>query len=189
MRLAQRSRARPSQPMSRRELAELVNRYVWDTFRQRTGLDENYVGKLERGVVRWPNELYRAGLRAVLGVGDDVDLGFRARGAPRAAGPDDEQPPWTVSMAVASASVLDAMTPAASPNRIGPPEIAQVRGAAQAFAAWDDRYGGLARDAPIALLRWSVGLLRSRAGPAERHSELLASIAHLAHTCGFMAFD
>jgi hypothetical protein len=176
--------------MSRRELAELVNRYVWDNFRQRTGLDENYIGKLERGVVRWPNDLYRAGLRAVLGVGDDADLGFRAtRGGPQTVGPDDEQPPWSVSMAVASASVLDAMTPAGPPNRIGPPEIEQVRGAAQAFAAWDNLYGGLARDAPIALLRWSVGLLRSRACPAELHAELLSAVAHLAHTCGFMAFD
>jgi len=190
VRLAQRSRARPSQPMSRRELADLVNRYVWDNFRQRTGLDENYIGKLERGVVRWPNDLYRAGLRAVLGVGDDADLGFRAtRGTPHAMGPDDGPPPWTVSLALASASVLDGMTSAAPPNRIGLPEIDQVRGAAQAFAAWDNLYGGLARDAPIALLRWSVGLLRSQACPAELHSELLSAAAHLAHTCGFMAFD
>ena len=40
IRLSQPSRARPSQPMSRRELAELVNHYVWDNFQQRTGLDE-----------------------------------------------------------------------------------------------------------------------------------------------------
>ena len=84
IRVSQPSRIRPSQPMSRRELAHLVNQYVWDIFQQRTGLDENYIGKLERGVVRWPNDVYRAGLRAVLGVGDDADLGFpRPRPSPR----------------------------------------------------------------------------------------------------------
>jgi hypothetical protein len=190
VRLAQRSRSRPSQPLSRRELAELVNRYVWDNFRQRTGLDENYIGKLERGVVRWPNDLYRTGLRAVLGVADDADLGFRpTRRAQQPADTADASPAWSMSMAVASASVLDAMSPAAPPNRIGPPEIEQIRGAAQAFAAWDNLYGGLARDAPIALLRWSVGLLRSRACPAALQPELLTAVAHLAHTSAFMAFD
>ena len=115
--------------------------------------------------------------------------------APPAASPQpagqlgDQSPAWTVSMAVASASVLDAMTPAAPPNHIGPPEIDQITGAAHAFAAWDNRYGSLARDAPIALLRWSVGLLRSRACPAALQPELLSAVAHLAHTCGFMAFD
>ena len=92
-------------------------------------------------------------------------------------------------MAVASASVLDAVTLAGPPSRVGRPEIDQIQAAAQAFAAWDSRYGGLARDAPIALLRWSAGLLRSRACPATLRSDLLSAVAHLAHTCGSMAFD
>jgi cytochrome c551/c552 len=188
-RLSQPSRVRPSQPMSRRELAELVNQYVWDNFQQRTGLDENYIGKLERGVVRWPNDVYRAGLRAVLGVGDDADLGFRPTRGPLSPGPGDESPAWITSMAVAAASVLDAMTLSTPPSRVGRPEIDQIREAAQAFAAWDNRYGGLARDAPIALLRWSAGLLRSRTCPVPLQPELLSAVAHLAHTCGFMAFD
>jgi tetratricopeptide (TPR) repeat protein len=189
IRLSQPSRVRPSQPMSRRELAELVNQYVWDNFQQRTGLDENYIGKLERGVVRWPNDVYRAGLRAVLGVGDDADLGFRPTRGPLSPGPGDESPAWITSMAVAAASVLDAMTLSTPPSRVGRPEIDQIREAAQAFAAWDNRYGGLARDAPIALLRWSAGLLRSRTCPVPLQPELLSAVAHLAHTCGFMAFD
>jgi hypothetical protein len=190
IRLSQPSRVRPSQPMSRRELAELVNQYVSDNFQQRTGLDENYIGKLERGVVRWPNDVYRAGLRAVLGVGDDADLGFRPTRGPLSPGhPGDESPAWITSMAVAAASVLDAMTLATPPSRVGRPEIDQIREAAQAFAAWDNRYGGLARDAPIALLRWSAGLLRSRTCPLPLQPELLSAVAQLAHTCGFMAFD
>jgi hypothetical protein len=176
--------------MSRRELADLVNQYVWDNFQQRTGLDENYIGKLERGVVRWPNDVYRAGLRAVLGVGDDADLGFRPARAPLSPGQaGDGSPPWIMSMAVAAASVLDAMTLTTPPSRVGRPEIDQIREAAQAFAAWDNRFGGMARDAPIALLRWSAGLLRSRTCPVPLQPELLSAVAQLAHTCGFMAFD
>jgi len=38
-------------------------------------------------------------------------------------------------MAVASASVLDAVTLAAPPSRVGRPEIDQIRVTAQAFAA------------------------------------------------------
>ncbi|MFE3445465.1 hypothetical protein ACFXNW_20745 [Nocardia sp. NPDC059180] len=40
-------------------------------------LSGNYIGKLERGVFRWPNADFRAGIRAVLGVQTDADLGFR----------------------------------------------------------------------------------------------------------------
>ena len=190
IRVSQPSRIRPSQPMSRRELADLVNQYVWDNFQQRTGLDENYIGKLERGVVRWPNDVYRAGLRAVLGVRDDADLGFRPARGPLSPGqPGDESPAWIMSMAVAAASVLDAMTLATPPGRVGRPEIDQIREVAQAFAAWDNRFGGMARDAPIALLRWSAGLLRSRTCPVPLQPELLSAVAQLAHTCGFMAFD
>ena len=188
IRVSQPSRIRPSQPMSRRELAHLVNQYVWDIFQQRTGLDENYIGKLERGVVRWPNDVYRAGLRAVLGVGDDADLGFRPARGPLSPGqPGDESPAWIMSMAVAAASVLDAMTLATPPGRGGrdrpdPRGGPGVRGVGQPLR-W------MARDAPIALLRWSAGLLRSRTCPVPLQPELLSAVAQLAHTCGFMAFD
>lgn len=38
-RMAQPSRSRPSQPLSRKELAELVNRHIWDHHRQQTPVD------------------------------------------------------------------------------------------------------------------------------------------------------
>lgn len=40
------------------------------------GMDAHYVGKLERGVVRWPNHDYRAALRATLRAATDTELGF-----------------------------------------------------------------------------------------------------------------
>ncbi|GLY98805.1 hypothetical protein [Actinoplanes sp. NBRC 103695] len=62
--------------MSRQELAEAVNAYLWTTFHRRTSLDASYVGKLENGKHRWPNKDYRQGFRAVLEVETDAELGF-----------------------------------------------------------------------------------------------------------------
>jgi hypothetical protein len=70
------SPTRLAECVSRQELAELVNAYVWNRFQVKVELDANYLGKLERGVVGWPSAMYREALRAILGVSDDAVLGF-----------------------------------------------------------------------------------------------------------------
>jgi hypothetical protein len=70
------SRQTPGACLSRQELAELVNAWIFDHAHERTELDDKYIGKLERGVIRWPNKLYRQALRAVLMVQTDAQLGF-----------------------------------------------------------------------------------------------------------------
>ena len=62
--------------MSRRELADAVNAYLWDTYRRKENLTENDIGKLERGVTRWPSERRREAFRTVLGATTDAELGF-----------------------------------------------------------------------------------------------------------------
>jgi hypothetical protein len=62
--------------MSRQELAEAVNAYVFTATRRVYAMDAHYVGRLERGARRWPNADYRTGFRAVLGVDTDSALGF-----------------------------------------------------------------------------------------------------------------
>ncbi|WP_181718740.1 hypothetical protein [Nocardia gipuzkoensis] len=64
-------------PLSRAELADEVNAWVYRRTGRVVQLSGNYIGKLERGVFRWPNADYRAGLKAVLGVETDAELGFR----------------------------------------------------------------------------------------------------------------
>jgi hypothetical protein len=64
------------QVMSRRELAEAVSAYLWHHHQHQTSIDENYIGKLERGDHRWPNDLRREAFRAVLNVSRDAELGF-----------------------------------------------------------------------------------------------------------------
>lgn len=62
--------------MSRQELAQAVNAHVFTATGRVVSLDGNYIGKLERGAIRWPYEPYRAALRAVLGATRDADLGL-----------------------------------------------------------------------------------------------------------------
>lgn len=62
--------------MSRQELAEAVNAYLWDTYREKENLTENDIGKLERGVTRWPGERRREAFRAILHANTDDELGF-----------------------------------------------------------------------------------------------------------------
>jgi hypothetical protein len=68
--------------MSRAELAEAVCTWLWETTETKYELDGHYIAKLERGAVRWPGAAYRAGLRYVLNVGDDSELGFVPPGGP-----------------------------------------------------------------------------------------------------------
>jgi hypothetical protein len=66
----------PGECLSRSELAEAVNAWLWTTTGKRFELDAHHLAKYERGVVRFPIAPYRAGLRAVLGVTSDAELGF-----------------------------------------------------------------------------------------------------------------
>lgn len=70
------SRQVPGEALSRREVAEAANAWLYEKTKKTTAFDANYVAKLERGVVRWPSAYYRAGLRAVLGVATDAELGL-----------------------------------------------------------------------------------------------------------------
>ncbi|MDQ3786427.1 MAG: hypothetical protein M3422_04190 [Actinomycetota bacterium] len=92
------------------EVAEAVNEWLWEATGRRYALDAHYVAKLERGVARWPNAAYRAGLRHVLNATDDAALGFvptrRAASGPLLPGPPVT--PWDTDLVVErAASVAD----------------------------------------------------------------------------------
>lgn len=86
----------PGTAMSRQELADRVNAYLFDRTGRLHELDDNYVGKLERGIIRWPHASYREALRAVLGAATDRELGFvntrRLAAAPVVHLPEPHQP-------------------------------------------------------------------------------------------------
>jgi hypothetical protein len=64
--------------MSRRELAQLASEFLAHP------IDEKYIGKLERGVYRWPSSAHRGAIRRALGDRSDRDLGFYVSRPPRA---------------------------------------------------------------------------------------------------------
>ena len=66
----------PGACLSRVELAEAVNDWLYRHTGRFGALDGNYIARLERGAVRRPGRDYRAGFRAVLGAMDDAELGF-----------------------------------------------------------------------------------------------------------------
>jgi hypothetical protein len=78
LRTARENRPSPSgsgRCMSRQELADAVNAQLARLGDSRI-VDANYIGKLERGVHRWPGGASRWAFRAVLSAQHDSDLGF-----------------------------------------------------------------------------------------------------------------
>lgn len=187
------------QPLSRGELADLVNAWVYEhTHAKRVvALDANYFGKLERGGIRWPQADYRAALRAVLGVGTDAELGFRRprRVAPTVASVDRKEFLRTAFgatagvMALPMTELLTSHQPTAVPSVVGAEEIDRIRITAGMFANWDASYGGgLVREAVAAQLRYCAQLLEARCAE-RRRGELFGAVGDLADVAAFMAFD
>lgn len=188
------------EPLTRQELAELVNAWVYEN----TGLtnvaevDANYIGKLEQGKIRWPqHEHRRAALRAALGVDTDSELGFRRprRERRQRASLDRQQvsrPLQASAAAVGGERGIDTFTvtePTPVPSMVGAREVREVRAAAQAFGNWDARYGGgFVREAVMAQLRFAVQLLNAQCSEQTR-ADLLSAVGYLGHVTGFMTFD
>jgi hypothetical protein len=63
-------------PMSRQELADAVNSYLRHEHGVHAGLDQDDIGRIERGYTRWPASRRRLGFREVLGASTEDELGF-----------------------------------------------------------------------------------------------------------------
>jgi len=61
--------------MSRQEVADAANVHL-QAVGVRAAVTAEYVGRLERGELRWPGAAYRRAFRAVFGVATDAELGF-----------------------------------------------------------------------------------------------------------------
>ncbi|MEV4708328.1 hypothetical protein [Actinoplanes sp. NPDC049316] len=130
---ARRRRLSPSgsgRPMSRQELAEAVNTYLADRYSAITSLDENDIGKLERGEYRWPREQRREALRAVLHAQSDQDLGFYIVRGPRTAPIDEHRNERSPDASQAVAARLQEIGSGAVENKT---DVGLVR---RAGAAW-----------------------------------------------------
>src|SRR5262249_5156592 len=140
------------------QLAELANAQVEVVTNAPGAMDADYIGKLERGIHRWPNKSYRVALRTVLHVPSDAGLGFfstRSRVATvvrspqaRIGGEDVERQSFLRVLAgsVAGLALTDplrefataaATTSSSGQRLVGLVEIDQIRHMARLFASQD----------------------------------------------------
>ncbi|WP_245746503.1 XRE family transcriptional regulator [Nocardia altamirensis] len=188
------SRVTPGQPMGRAELAEAVNDYLWRKHGQRRELDAHTIARYERGIVRWPNELYREAFRTVLGV-TDTELGFVASRKRRQ---PDNHPDGTLSV-----NLFSPFDPGVIPteylgltahdhqpvSRVGWTEVEQVQNATRETASAENLHGGgwaslTARNQLGSCVRYLDGL----AAPTIRRA-LLEAVGNLSGVAGYAAFD
>ncbi|MEU5850000.1 hypothetical protein [Saccharopolyspora shandongensis] len=180
------SRRIPDECMSRSELADEVNRYLFNSTGKRYDLDRHQIARYERGEVRWPGAAYRAGFRAVLGAKSDSELGFISRRqapAPsRSAGADEQPTGWHPSDVVATAEEMTSQDVTLSRRK------ALVSAAAVAGAALTEPLQGwlvrqrirLTGTSAISGLNWTAGGKsrdNSRAGTTHRPDYSLAKLS------------
>ncbi|GAB2986175.1 helix-turn-helix domain-containing protein [Saccharothrix stipae] len=200
--------AREGAGLTQAQLADLANAQVEVATGRLGAMDADYIGKLERGVHRWPHQSYRAALRVVLDVATDGDLGFfstRSRLAtvasvPRHAegGDDVERKAFLRVLAgsvvgIALTDPLAAFTgraAAGGTRRIGQAEVDHVRHLARMFASQDHQYGGgLSARAVVAQLSASAELTEGTFASTRARDELLTAVAELADTAAGLCFD
>ncbi|WP_157180355.1 hypothetical protein [Protofrankia coriariae] len=134
----------PGEPLSRQELAERVNRWTFHRDGRITEVDGNYIGKLERGVIRWPQRCYREALRAILRVETDRDLGFHRPARNANGGTDVDRQQFLRAAAVVSATAalpVPGTTAGAATASAEHPEILnRLRAAVTTPAGWRHAY-------------------------------------------------
>ena len=195
------SLAHPGYCLTRQELAELVNTYIWDHHKNKiVEASANYICQIELGSIRWPGKLYREAFRAIFGVSTDSALGFANTRSRRTAVKLDNVKrkqliQRTVSLGVGAllggplAALLGDSKPTPIPARVGATDIAQIRNTTQVFRSWSFTYGGVpVRDAAMAQLHWSAGLLDATC-PDRLRPELFTAVGALADTVAYTALD
>ncbi|MGX7829288.1 helix-turn-helix domain-containing protein [Actinokineospora sp. 24-640] len=200
--------ARDAAGLTQGQLAERANVQVEVLTGRPGAMDADYIGKLERGVHRWPNRHYRAALQMVLGHQTDADLGFfstRSRMATVEAGPryleggdDVERQTFLRVLAgsVAGVGLADPLgefasaTTAGSGQRIGKADVDHVRHLARMFASQDHQYGGqLSSRAVITQLSASAELTDGSFASEPVRRALFSAVAELADTAAGVCFD
>ena len=197
--------AREAAVLTQGQLAELANTEVERGSGTLGAMDADYIGKLERGIHRWPNRHYRTALRHVLGCQSDAELGFFST---RSGGATVGQSPWQAnggddverqifiralagSMAgLAFSDPIKEFVGNASQRHVGAADVDQVRHLARMFASQDHGLaGGLSSQAVVAQLRTSAELLHGRFSEEPVRQQFFSAVAELADLAAGMCFD
>ena len=199
------SPANPDECLSRQEVAELANAWIWEHRHEKFDLDASYIGKLEQGVIRWPRVLAREAFREIFRVRKDSELGFvnaRARSLCVVVKLNDvdnvkrrkffETTKFGVgALALGGpiAALLGGIEPTPIPARVGATDIEQIRSATQMFDSYSRTYGGgVVRETVMTHLRSAAGLLEATC-PDRLRPELFSAVGTLAETAGYTAMD
>lgn len=179
----------PGRSMSRRELAEAVNSFLWRTQGVRREIDAHTIARYERGAVRWPGKDYRTALCAILDA-TAAELGFVT---------NRQRNQVAVKRDVLAANLMspfdletipdDYLPVPGSPGRVGLSDVEKVREIARSAASLENVHGGgPAADTATRHLRALIPLLQGAAAPATRQA-LLEAIGNLAGISAYSAFD
>lgn len=202
--------AREAVGLTQGQLAELANAQVEQATDKPGAMDADYIGKLERGIHRWPNRHYRTALRAVLHRDADAELGFfstRSRAttvgqSPRQAnGGDDMERQAFIRALAGSVAGLAFSDPiqefvtntsgvSSGQRRVGAAEVEQVRHLARIFADQDHSFGsGLSSQAVVVQLSTSAELLDGHFTQDALRQQFFSAVAELADVAAGMSFD
>ncbi|MBO0856308.1 MAG: XRE family transcriptional regulator [Nocardia sp.] len=175
--------------MSRRELAEAVNAYLWRNLGLRREIDAHTIARYERGVVRWPGKDYRTALCAILDA-TAVELGFVAnRQKAQVAAQRDVLAVNLISPFDPETIPDDYLPVAGTSMRVGWSDVEKVREIACGAASLENvRGGGPAAETAARHLRALTPLLQCAAAGPTRLA-LLEAIGNLSGISAYSAFD
>ncbi|MFJ8580040.1 hypothetical protein [Micromonospora sp. NPDC093277] len=188
---------RPGQCMSRAELADNVNAALHRLYPHRNltahYVDHRWIGKLERGEHRWPNEERRAGLRHVLGVANDAAIGlYSPRRTSTATSADhDRAAPDTASLTdlLPVGDLLQAVMPTTG-RRIGHTAVSDLAARVHRLRLADDVLAGGDLVVPaFRELRAALTLYRETSHTELVGHGLLVQVGELAQIAGWIASD
>jgi len=191
--------------LSRQELADRANAWIWEHHGKKYDLNSNYIGKIEQGIIRWPDAVRRAAFRAILKVRKDSELGFvnaRARyygAVVKLSDVDDVKRRKLIETATVGVgalalgkpmvALLGNIKPTPIPRRVGASDIEHIRSVTQVYDSLSRTYGGgVVRETVMTHLRYGAGLLEATC-PERLRPELFSAVGALAETAGYTAMD
>lgn len=175
------------QDLTQGQVAERVADHIEAATGRRPAIDANTVSRLERGLITWPNQEYRAALRAVFGAATDAELGLSSKRTRH-----DREEGVSASdrrdfLAVSLAGILPEVMP--QPSKIGMRDVDDLADRTFALEEWDRRTGGQStRHLAFAELNNAVRLSSGSMTSGVR-DRLCGTIANLADLSAWSAFD
>lgn len=177
-------RLRFDREWTQEELADRLCYYLEGTTGRRPGIDANWVSRLERGRITWPNKEFRRALRTVLRVATDAELGLFCKRTRRDKAEEVDKSNRREFLSLPMADVFPA-----PPKRVVITDVDDLADRTYALEEWDRRTGGIStRHLAVGELRQAIEMANASLTPLVR-SRLYVAIANLADIAAWTSFD